>query len=54
MNVQKACEILEELVQNETNHDSNISTLEFLALNKVLLELNADGKYEIPKKYIVE
>jgi hypothetical protein len=54
MDTQKACEIVEELVQKETRNNSPLTLEEFLALNKVLLELQAIGKYQIPAKLQVD
>jgi hypothetical protein len=54
VDTQKACEIVEELVQKETMNNSHITLEEFLALNKVLFELQAIGKYQIPAKFQVD
>jgi hypothetical protein len=52
MSLQKSCEVLEELIQRETGSNSFLSMKEFMALNHVLLELTANGKYDIPDKYL--
>lgn len=48
MNLQEACEILEDLVHKEIK-GVFLTTKEFLALNVVLFELS--GKYRLPDKY---
>jgi hypothetical protein len=54
MSLQKSCEVLEELVQRETRNNSFLSMKEFLALNRVLLELTVNGEYDIPDKYLIK
>lgn len=52
MDLQKACEVLEVLSENETDKENGrLSFREFHALQMVLLELQADGKYILPEKY---
>lgn len=48
MNLQEACEILEDLVHKEIK-GGFLTTKEFLALNVVLFELS--GKYRLSDKY---
>lgn len=52
MDLQKACEILEELVHKESSRlFKKLNSREYKALNRVLTELILDGKYQMPKKY---
>lgn len=51
MNIQKSCEIVEELLAKECDKKfkSKLTSLEFLALNNILLEMQMMKKYNIPE-----
>jgi hypothetical protein len=52
LDLQKACEILEELLEKDATRNNNrLNMQEFLALQKVLLELQIKGSYKLPEKY---
>lgn len=53
MDLQKACEILEELSEKDVESDFNkLNFQQFHALQIVLLELQSNGKYKLPEKYL--
>lgn len=55
MDLQKACEILEELSEKDSvKNQEKLNLQEFMALQMVLLELQASGKYTLPEKYAVD
>lgn len=49
--IQKACEIVEELVEREAKTNT-LSNSDFFALNTLLLEMTIAGKYVVPEKYM--
>ncbi|MCM3665531.1 hypothetical protein M3204_14025 [Mesobacillus subterraneus] len=52
MDLQSACEILEELSDKDAVRNHNkLNAKEFLALQVVLLELQVNGMYKLPEKY---
>jgi hypothetical protein len=51
MDLQKACEYLEELSEKAAKDVKLLTTKEFLAVQKVLFELQANGSYVLPEKY---
>lgn len=53
MDTQEACEVLEGLLHHNIKNRV-LSMKEFLALNKVLLDLSCDNKYIVPEKYILK
>ncbi|MGG2091346.1 hypothetical protein AB1283_01090 [Bacillus sp. S13(2024)] len=49
--VQEAAEVLEQLVEKESKEKSSLTMKEFMALNSILLHLQAKGDYILPGKY---
>ena len=55
MTLQEACETMEEFTDKEAVRvRGKLSIKEFLALQKMLLELQTSGKYKLPEKYKVK
>lgn len=49
--IQKQCEILEELLENDcVKERQKLNTKEFHAINTLLLEMQCAGWYELKKK----
>lgn len=51
MNVQEACETLEELLQKDIKN-SSLNNKEFIALNLILLEAAMKLNYKVPDRCI--
>jgi hypothetical protein len=49
--IQKQCEILEDLVDRECRQ-TRITSEEFNAINRLLLELQTLGLYDVPDRYL--
>lgn len=49
MNVQKDCEVIEQLLERDLTKGF-LNPSEFHSLNKILLVLSIDGKYNQPKE----
>jgi hypothetical protein len=52
VDLQKACEYLEELSDKAARDVELLTTKEFLAVQKVLLELQANGSYVMSEEYM--
>jgi hypothetical protein len=52
VDLQKACEYLEELSDKAARDVKLLTTKEFLAVQKVLLELQANGSYVMSEEYM--